>query len=101
MTDSSKPGTGKIDVAYVARLARLDLTPEELRTFQGQLEDVVEYVHKIREVDLSGVEPTSHAAPLQNVFREDKVEKGLDRRVVLDNAPVSAGDQFIVPRIVE
>lgn len=90
-----------IDVAYVARLARLYLTDEERLTFQGQLEHVVEYVRKIRALNVDGVEPMSHAIAVQNVFRADVVEPGLDRDAVLANAPATAGGQFSVPKIVE
>ena len=88
-------------MAYVARLARLDLTPEETEVFQAQLDGIVGYVRKIRELDLSGIEPTSHAHPVQNVFREDRVTPGLDRELAMANAPDRVGDQFRVPKIVE
>jgi len=93
--------TGKIDVAYVARLARLYLTDEETKTFQGQLDHVVGYVRKIGELDLGSVEPTSHAVAVQNVFREDAVKPGLDHEQVMDNAPAQVSGQFQVPIIVE
>ncbi|MFC1453496.1 Asp-tRNA(Asn)/Glu-tRNA(Gln) amidotransferase subunit GatC, partial [Verrucomicrobiota bacterium] len=91
----------KIDVAYVARLARLDLTDDERRVFQEQLDHIVGYMRKIRELDLSGIEPTSHAHPVQNVFREDETRPGLPREEAMDNAPASADGQFIVPKILE
>jgi aspartyl-tRNA(Asn)/glutamyl-tRNA(Gln) amidotransferase subunit C len=93
--------TSRVDVAYVAHLARLHLTDEEIRTFQGQIGQVVEYVHKLNQLDLSGIEPTSHAAPVHNVFRRDEVQPGLSRDVALANAPEKSEDQFIVPKIVE
>ena len=61
----------KIDVAYVAELARLELTDEEKSVFQPQLENIVKYVEKISEVDVEGVEPMMHGRPLVNAFRED------------------------------
>jgi len=91
----------KIDVRYVAHLARLYLTDEEAETFQRQLEDTVGYVRKIGELDLAGIEPTSHAHLVQNVFRADEPREGLDRDTVLENAPAGEQGQFIVPRIVE
>jgi len=90
-----------IDVAYVAHLARLHLADEEIETFQRQLQDIVGYVRKIRELDTAGIEPTSHAHDVHNVFRCDEVKPGLDREIVLSNAPERTGDQFKVPKIVE
>jgi aspartyl-tRNA(Asn)/glutamyl-tRNA(Gln) amidotransferase subunit C len=99
--DPMSSSTEQIDVSYVAHLARLHLTDEERATFQAQLEQIVGYVRKIGELDLSGIEPTSHAHPLRNVFRRDAVRGSLNRDVVLGNAPESTRDQFKVPQIVE
>jgi len=96
----AKPGQD-IDVAYVARLARLQLSDEEVATFQGQLGDIVEYIRKISELDLSDIEPTSHAHPVHNVTRKDGVREGLAHEEVMANAPSSRDGQFIVPKIVE
>ena len=93
--------TERIDVRYVAHLARLHLTDEEAATFQRQLEETVGYVRKIEELDLDGIEPTSHAHLVQNVFRSDEAREGLDHDDVLENAPLSEQGQFIVPKIVE
>jgi len=93
--------TEHVDVAYVAHLARLQLSGDEVRHLQGQLDDIVAYVHKIRELDLSGVEPTAHAVTVHNVFRDDKVREGLPMEVALANAPARVNDQFKVPQIVE
>ncbi len=90
-----------IDVAYVAELARLKLTPEEERTFQQQLETIVRYVEKIGEVDLTGIEPTLQGQALVNVFREDVVVPSLDRERFLANAPERNGFEFKLPKIVE
>jgi aspartyl-tRNA(Asn)/glutamyl-tRNA(Gln) amidotransferase subunit C len=90
-----------IDVAYVAELARLALTPEEKETFQRQLETVVRYVEKIGELDLSGIEPTLHGQPVVNVFREDDVVPSLGRERFLVNAPERNGSEFRLPKIVE
>lgn len=91
----------KIDVRYVANLARIELSDDEVATFQKQLEDVVGYVDQLGELDVSGIEPTSHAHPVMNVFRNDVVKAGLDRDSVLANAPEETQDQFKVPKIVE
>ena len=90
-----------MDVAYVAHLARMILTESETKTFQGQLDHIVGYVEKIGEIDVSNVEPMSHVSVVQNVFRDDVVKEGLDRDVVMANAPVKVDNQFQVPKIVE
>lgn len=90
----------KIDVAYVANLARLRLSEEEIRVFQRQLNDIVQYVKDIEQVDVDNVEPTAHAILVQNVFRADECRKGLEREDVLANAPLHDSQQFLVPRIV-
>lgn len=91
----------RMDVAYVARLSRLYLTDEEKDLFEGQLAAVVEYIRKIGELDLTGVEPTSHVRAIENVFRDDDVKPGLDRDAALGNAPDSINDHFKVPKIVD
>ena len=91
----------RIDVAYVAHLARLHLSPAEISHFQGQLEQIVGFVRKIQELDVAAIEPTSHARLLANVFRRDEVKPGLDRETVLANAPAQANGQFAVPKIVD
>ena len=101
MPDPRTDDVDRIDVAYVAHLARLHLTGEEVDTFQHQLEDIVGYVRKIAELDVTGIEPTSHAHDVHNVFRRDEAGPGLERDTVLANAPERTGDQFKVPKIVE
>lgn len=91
----------KIDVAYVAELARLELTDEEKAVFQPQLENIVQYVEKISSVDVAGVEPMMHGRPLVNAFREDVVRASLPAEVALGNAPARVGDEFLLPKIVE
>ncbi len=91
----------KIDVGYVAQLARLELTPEEKALFQPQLENIVKYVEKISEVDIAGVEPMMHGRPLVNAFREDVVRPSMEREKALGNAPARVGDEFLLPKIVE
>ena len=91
----------KIDVAYVAELARLELTDEEKAVFQPQLENIVQYVEKISSVDVAGVEPMMHGRSLVNAFREDVVRESLPAEVALGNAPARVGDEFLLPKIVE
>ena len=91
----------KIDVAYVAELARLELTDEEKSVFQPQLENIVKYVEKISEVDVEGVEPMMHGRTLVNAFREDEVRPSLATETALANAPARVGYEFLLPKIVE
>ena len=90
-----------LDVAYVAKLARLNLTDEETQLFQKQLADVLKYAEKLREVDVSHVEATAHAIPVFNVFREDKPCDWLSADEALSNAPHKANQLFIVTKVVE
>ena len=64
----------ELDVRYIARLARLELSDDEVSRFQSQLGDVLTYVEALRKVDVSGVEPTAHASAVFNVFRPDEVQ---------------------------
>ena len=90
-----------LDVQYVAKLARLTLTPEEARVFQAQLGDVLEYAAKLRDVDVSDVETSAHASPIFNVFREDEPRDWFTAEEALSNAPRQANGLFIVPKVVE
>lgn len=92
---------GPLDVHYVARLARLELTAEEEGRFGAQLQDVLGYMRQLEAVDLAGVEPTSHPIPLANVTRGDEVGRSLPTAAVLGNAPATTGGLFRVPKIVE
>ncbi|HSH94676.1 MAG TPA: Asp-tRNA(Asn)/Glu-tRNA(Gln) amidotransferase subunit GatC [Roseimicrobium sp.] len=89
------------DVKYVARLARIDLTPAEEEKIGAQLNNILGYIAKLKEVDVSNVEPTAHAVPLTNVTRADEVRPSLSNEEALRNAPLKAGGQFVVPKIVE
>ncbi|HMP90093.1 MAG TPA: Asp-tRNA(Asn)/Glu-tRNA(Gln) amidotransferase subunit GatC [Kiritimatiellia bacterium] len=91
----------KIDVSYVAHLARIALSSDEKPVFQDQLEHILEHVTKLNELDVTGVEPMAHAIPVKNRFRDDEVSPGISRDAVLRNAPDSRHEQFFVPRILE
>ena len=91
----------KFDVQYVAELARINLTPEEINTFQSQLGHVLEHVEKLNQLDLTNVEPTAHSFPIYNVFREDREQPSLPRDLALSNAPRQAHGLFIVTKVVE
>ena len=90
-----------MDINYVAHLARLELTPEEQQTLGAQLGHILEYMEKLKAVDVTGVEPTAHAFPLVNVVRADEAAPSLTQEEALRNAPAAANGLFIVPKIVE
>ena len=90
-----------LDVGYVAKLARLNLTDEETRLFQKQLSDVLKYAEKLKEVDVSHVEASAHAIPVFNVFREDEPRDWFTAEEALSNAPRKANNLFIVTKVVE
>ena len=89
------------DIKYVAHLARLKLSPAEEIKLAAQLGSILGYIEKLKEVDVSGVEPTAHAFPLFNVTRPDEIRPGLSNEDALRNAPAKANGLFMVPKIVE
>jgi aspartyl-tRNA(Asn)/glutamyl-tRNA(Gln) amidotransferase subunit C len=91
----------ELDVAHVAKLARLHLTKEETKLFQAQLGRVLEYAEKLRELDTTAVEETAHAVPIFDVFREDEPRPWLSAEEALRNAPRQANGLFLVPKVVE
>jgi aspartyl-tRNA(Asn)/glutamyl-tRNA(Gln) amidotransferase subunit C len=88
------------DVAHVARLARLEVTDEELDVFTEQLAAVLDHAADVAALDLEGVPPTAHPLPLENVLRDDVVRPSLDRDEVLTQAPAAEDGLFRVPRIL-
>jgi aspartyl-tRNA(Asn)/glutamyl-tRNA(Gln) amidotransferase subunit C len=93
--------TPDLDVAYVAKLARLGLTQAEAELFQKQLGNVLNFAEKLRDVDVTNVEPAAHAVPIFNVFREDVPSNWLTTDEALSNAPGKAGDLFLVTKVIE
>jgi aspartyl-tRNA(Asn)/glutamyl-tRNA(Gln) amidotransferase subunit C len=91
----------ELDVRYIAQLARLNLTEAETAKFQEQLAHVLTYVDKLREVDVSAVEPTAHANAIVNVFRSDEPRPWFGPADALANAPRAANGLFIVPKVIE
>jgi aspartyl-tRNA(Asn)/glutamyl-tRNA(Gln) amidotransferase subunit C len=91
----------QIDVAHVAKLARLNLTEAETKLFQAQLGRILEYAEKLREPDTSQVATAAHAVPIFNIFREDEPRAGLTPEEALSNAPRQANGLFIVTKVVE
>ena len=91
----------EINIKYVAHLARLALTSDEEVKLTAQLSNILGYIEKLRELDVSGVEPTAHAVPMVNITRADEIRPSLAHEDALRNAPRQANGLFIVPKIVE
>ena len=94
-------GTSDLDVAYVARLARINLTEDEAKIFQKQLDDVLKYVDKLGEVDVTDLDAAALALPVFNVFRDDAPRDWFTAKQALSNAPRQANGLFVVPKVVE
>ncbi|SDU89388.1 aspartyl/glutamyl-tRNA(Asn/Gln) amidotransferase subunit C [Microlunatus sagamiharensis] len=88
------------DVADLARLARIELTPAELEHLAPQLDAILEAVAKVSEVAADDIPPTSHPLPLDNVQRADVVVPSMPREAALAGAPAAEEDRFRVPRIL-
>lgn len=94
-------GIGRQQVIHVAKLARLDLTDEELDLFEEQLSRILEHANTVTALDTEGVEPTSHSMPLMNVLRPDEVIEPIGSEAALANAPFAESGHFRVPRILD
>ncbi len=90
-----------LDLDHVARLARLALTPEEKARFAGQIGDIIAYIALLKEVDVTGVEPTAHAFPVHNVWAEDTAQSSLPVEAALRNAPAQRDHMIAVPKVME
>ena len=88
------------DVKKVATLARLALPEQRLQTLTAELESILHYIDKIKQVDTTGVEPMAHALPVENVLRPDVPEPALPLDKVLQNAPETDERYFKVPKII-
>jgi aspartyl-tRNA(Asn)/glutamyl-tRNA(Gln) amidotransferase subunit C len=87
------------DVKHVAKLARLELTDEEINKYSKQLGDILKYVEQMNEVDTTGIEPMPHAIPVYNVMREDVVKYEQTKEELMANAPYEEDGFFRVPKI--
>lgn len=86
----------------VAHLARIDLTEDELKLFAGQLESIVEFIDKLKELDVSSIKPAAcHTPALKNVMRPDTIKDSLSKEAVLENAPKKLKGHFLVPKVIE
>jgi len=88
-------------VRHVAKLARLKLTDDQIKQYTSQLADILQYVQKLSSLDTENVEPTAHAVPMRNVFRDDKAVDGIGVENVLANAPQRDGSFFAVPKVLD
>lgn len=91
----------QMQVKKVAKLARLDLTEEEVGEFAIQLNAILEYVEKMNQLDTESVEPLAHCLPISNCFREDVVKESLGTEKTVANAPQRDGEFFKVPKILD
>ena len=88
-------------VRRIARLARINLTPDELEQFSNQLSDILNYVDQLSELNTEGVEPTTHPLKISNVFRQDQIGQSLSNEQALANAPRKHANFFAVPKVLE
>lgn len=89
------------EVIYIAGLARLTLTEEEINLYAQQLNDILGYIDQLNELDVDNIEPMSHVLDIVNVMREDKHLPSLTREEVMANAPDHDNEHFKVPRVVK
>ena len=89
------------DVAYVAKLARLSLSEKELTEMTGQMDAILDYVDKLKELETDDIVPTAHAVPMANAFRADEVVPAIGVDAALANAPKAADGCFVVPKVIE
>ena len=94
-------GEQKFNVAKTATLARLNLTDEESAQFQEQLGRIINHVDALAEIDVEGIEPTAHPAPVLDRLREDEAGESLPQEAILQNAPDQALQQIRVPKVVD
>jgi len=88
------------DVQYVAKLARLEVTDQEVAKYTQQMANILEYVEQLNKLDTSNVEPLTHPLDVKNVFRKDELKPSLTQQEVLSNAPEPQSGHFKVPKIM-
>jgi len=91
----------KETVKYVADLSRIELNPEELEKLSKQLQDILDFINKLTEVNITNINPTSHILPINNVLRTDTPVKSLPLDKTLENAPSRENNFFGVPKVIE
>ena len=95
------PEVSREEVLHVASLARLEVTPEQVESFQKELNDMIGYFQALDQLDTDDVPPTSHALALTNIFRPDTVGDSLTQDEALANAPLKAYGHFRVPKVID
>ncbi|MDP0490852.1 MAG: Asp-tRNA(Asn)/Glu-tRNA(Gln) amidotransferase subunit GatC [Verrucomicrobiota bacterium JB023] len=91
----------QLSLKRIAELARLDLSDEEISTFEGQLTHILEHIDTLKSIDVDGVEPSAHPTPVFDVLRPDESRPGLSPEAFLQNAPDQAQGQIRVPKVVD
>lgn len=88
------------DVENIALLARLEIQQEEINAYQNELSKILDFVDKIKQLNLQSIEPTSHILNIQNIFREDTTKNSFEREKVLQNAPQQKDGFIVVPKVI-
>ena len=91
----------KQTVEYVAHLARIELKSQELEKLSKQLQDIINFIDKLKEINIKDIVPTSHILPINNVLRDDSPTESLSSHKALENAPQRQGNFFSVPKVIE
>ena len=90
-----------VEVKRIAKLARLQLTPDEIQSLSHQLTDILQYVEQLESVDTTDVQPLSHVQEMVNNLRRDEVKPSLSREEALRNSPDTDGSFFLVPKVIK
>lgn len=91
----------KEEVKYIAHLARIGLTDTEIEHFRKQLESILGYVDKLKELDVTQIKPMAHVLDIKNVYRPDEIRESLETDDALKIAPVRKGNFYKVPRVIQ
>jgi aspartyl-tRNA(Asn)/glutamyl-tRNA(Gln) amidotransferase subunit C len=91
----------KETVEYVANLARIELQPKELEKLSQQLQGILDFIDKLKKLNIENIQPTSHILPINNVLRDDNLKESLSPEKALSNAPAKEGTFFVVPKVIE
>ncbi|MBW2272933.1 MAG: Asp-tRNA(Asn)/Glu-tRNA(Gln) amidotransferase subunit GatC [Deltaproteobacteria bacterium] len=89
------------EVQYIAGLARISLSEDEVRQMARDMDQILDYVATLEELDTQGIEPTAHAIPLDTPVREDEAVPGIDPELAVGGAPQRAGTAFVVPKVID
>lgn len=95
MEDNNRNKKDNIDVGYISTLARIKLDNEFEKRLQSEMKVIVEYINQLRELDVSDIEPTAHAAPMTNIWRNDVSGEPFRREEMLSNAPETVNDELV------